>query len=232
MVKIKLNNMFKSIKTGLLATVLAGTAIIANAQKKFTQGTITYSVNYKLGADQQAYAAMLPKEQKINFNDNMSKIKMEQGPATITILIDHAIKQGLLLVDVPIAQMQTATKMSKEDIEKAENDIKFSDFKATGEKQKIGDYNAEKYTYKDDKGATHELWSTNEISLPDNFFGDKFKDVKGTLLKYENSQNGMQLTLTFKSITDEKQGPFTLDVPAGYELKTMEELKQLQNGGQ
>lgn len=223
--------MFKTVKTGVLATILAGTALLAHAQKKFTEGTVVYGVSYKLSAEQQAMAAMLPKEQKVQFNGQMSRMKIEQGPATITVISDHANKAGLLLIDVPVAQMQMATKLSKADIEKEEAEApKFSEFKATGEKQKIAGYNAEKYTYKDDKGGTHELWTTNEIALPANFSGDKFKDIKGTLLQYDNFQNGVQITMTFKSITEEKQGPFTLEVPAGYEVKTIEELKQMQGG--
>ena len=55
--------MFKSVKTGLLAAMLVGSAIIANAQKKISQGTVVYGVEYSLPAEQAAMAAQLPKEQ-------------------------------------------------------------------------------------------------------------------------------------------------------------------------
>ncbi len=234
MVKSIINyNMFKSIKTGVIAALLVSTAIIANAQKNITSGTVVYGVDYTLTEEQSAMASQLPKEQKLKFNGNLLRIDMEQGPASIGIITNYVDKQGLMLIDVPIAQIQYAVKVSKEDMEKQEASTpKFSDFKATGEKQTIAGYNAEKYSYKDDKGGVHELWATTEVSLPAGFFGEHFKDVKGTLVKYTTYQNGVKVTLTTKSINEEKVGPFSLDVPSGYEEKTMTEIMAMQGGGE
>lgn len=225
--------MFKSVKTGFLAAILVGSAIIANAQKKISQGTVTYGVEYSLPAEQAAMASQLPKEQKVKFNGNILRIDMEQGPASIGILQDFIEKKGLMLIDVPIAQMQYAVKMSKEDVEKTEAaSPKLSDFKATGEKQKISNYNAEKYTYKDDKGGSYELWATDEIEFPAGFSGSQFKDIKGALVKYTTFINGIKQTLTIKSVNEDKVGPFSLEVPSGYELKTMQEIMAMQGGGE
>jgi len=210
-----------------------GSAIIANAQKKISQGTVTYGVEYSLPAEQAAMASQLPKEQKVKFSGNILRIDMEQGPASIGILQDFIEKKGLMLIDVPIAQMQYAVKMSKEDVEKSEAaSPKLSDFKATGDKQKIGNYNAEKYTYKDDKGGSYELWATDEIEFPAGFSGSQFKDIKGALVKYTTFINGIKQTLTIKSVNEDKVGPFSLEVPSGYELKTMQEIMAMQGGGE
>lgn len=225
--------MFKSVKTGVLAAILMSTAFIANAQKKVNEGTVTYKMEYALTPEQAPMEAQLPTESKVKFNGQMSKIEIEQGPATITIIRDAATNNALLLIDVPVAQMQFAVKQGKEEYEKAQAAApKFSDFKATGEKQVISTYNAEKYTYKDDKGNAYELWATNDIELPAGFAGEEFKDVKGTLVKYTRFQNGLKTTLTLKGVNAEKAGPFTLDVPSGYELKTMEEIMAMQGGGE
>lgn len=225
--------MFKSIKTGVIAAILVGTAIIAQAQKKITEGILTYGIEYNLTDDQQALSAVLPKQTLIKFKDNMSKIELEQGPAIVKIISDKTTKNGLLLVDVPIAQKQFAVKMSKEEIEKSkEGSPKFSDFKPTGEKQMVGTYNAQKYTYKDDKGGSYELWSSTDIELPEGYKEEDFKDVKGTLVKFTMFQNGVKSTLTLKNIKEEKVGPLSLDVPKGYEVKTMDEMKAMQGGGQ
>jgi hypothetical protein len=225
--------MFKSIKTGVIAALLVGTAIVANAQKSISKGTVVYGVDYILTEEQSAMASQLPKEQKLKFNGNLVRIDMEQGPATISIISDFIDKKALTLIDVPIAQIQYAVKLSKEEIEKQEASApKFSDFKATGEKQIIAGYNAEKHTYKDDKGGTYELWTTSDVTLPNGFFGSQFKDLKGTLVKYTTFQNGAKVTLTTKSITEENVGPFSLDVPSGYEEKTMAEIMAMQGGGE
>ncbi|WP_316751217.1 hypothetical protein [Pedobacter gandavensis] len=225
--------MLKSIKTGVLAAILVSTAIFAHAQKKITEGTIVYDLEYSLTPEQQPMAAMFPTESKIKFNGNMSRMEMQQGPATITVLVNVAELNSLVLIDVPVAQLQFAVKGTKADyeLEKA-NDPKFSDFKATGEKKKFLTYDAEKYTYKDDKGGTYELWATTDIELPAGLVGRDFVGIKGTPVKFTSFNRGVKSTATLKSLTEEKAGPFSLEVPKGYEVKTMDEIKAMQGGGQ
>lgn len=224
--------MFKSIKTGVLAAILISTAIIAQAQKKMTEGTATYTMEYALTAEQEPMAAMLPKESKIKFNGNFSKVEMEQGPAQITIIKDGMANEGLVLIDVPVAQMQMAVKQTKADFDKANGDVKFVDFKNTGEKQIIAGFNAEKYTYKDDKGGGYELWATTELELPKGLSYDHFKDVKGAVIKSTATQNGVKATSTLKEIVEGKVGALTLEIPSGYELKTMQEVMAMSGGGE
>lgn len=225
--------MFKSIKTGVLALLLVSTAIYAQAQKKITEGVITYGVEYSLSAEQKSTidVSALPKENKLQFNGNISKLGMEMGPSIITIFKDGAANNALLLIDVPIAQKQIATKMTKEDIDKQSGGILYSDFKSTGDKQIISGYNTEKYTYKDDKGNAYELWATKDIELTPGATNSEFKTIQGTPIKFTLSQNGIKTTLTIKSIAAQKTGPFTLDVPSGYEVKTMLELEAMRGGG-
>lgn len=225
--------MLKSIKTGVLAAVLVSTAIFAHAQKKITEGTVVYGIAYSLTPEQEPKAAMFPAESKIKFNGNMSRMEMQQGPATITVLANIVDLNSLVLIDVPIAQMQFAVKGTKADYDKEKaNDPKFSDFVATGEKKTILNYNAEKYTYKDDKGGTYELWATTDVELPAGLIGREFKDVKGTPVIFTSFNRGIKSTATIKSLVAEKAGPFSLDVPKGYEVKTMEEIMAMQGGGQ
>ena len=88
--------MLKSIKTSVLAAILISTAVVAHAQKKVNEGTITYGMTYELSADQQALASQLPAETKFKFSGNISKIEMEQQGATIVFLTDGVQKNGLV----------------------------------------------------------------------------------------------------------------------------------------
>ncbi|WP_233164651.1 DUF4412 domain-containing protein [Pedobacter sp. ASV28] len=224
--------MFKSVKTGLLAVILLGATMIANAQKKINSGTVTYGIEYSLPPEQAAMASQLPKEQKIKFDNNILRLDMQQGAAQIGILQNFVDKVGLMLIDVPIIQKQYAVKISKEEIEQTEAAVpKLSDFKATGDKQTIAGYNTEKYTYKDDKGSTYELWATTDIELPTGFSGAQFKDIKGALVKYTTFQNGTKVTLTIKNLSEGKVGPLTLEIPKTYEVKTMQEIMAMMQGG-
>jgi len=225
--------MFKSIKTGVLALLLISTAAYAHAQKKITQGVITYGIAYEVSKDQQSAidVSSFPTENKLEFNGNFSKLGMEMGPSILTIIKDGGTENALLLIDIPMAQKQIAAKMSKEDVEKQAGGIKYSDFKATGEKQEISGYKTEKYTYKDNKGNAYELWATKDITLTPGASNSEFKALKATPIKFTLSQNNVKTVMTIKSIAAQNVGPFTLDIPEGYDVMTMAELEALQVGG-
>ena len=216
--------MFKSIKTGVLATILISMAIVAHAQKKITEGTLVYGIEYKVEAPGA------PTENKVKFNGDVSKMEMISGPATVGIFADLKNGTGLVLVDVPVAQMQKAAKLTKSDVEEM-NAVKpkLSEFKATGEKAMIAGYNAEKYTYKNDKGESAVMWATTELELPLNVVNSDFKDFKGTVLKYADAN----VTVTLKSINETKVGVLSVTaVPSGYDEITYAELKAMQGGGE
>ena len=227
--------MFKSIKTGVVAIILISTAIIAKAQKTLDQGTITYGMQYNLTDAQKdaIHEAMLPAESKIKFNGNISMIEMNMGPAIIKVISDGLQRNSLFLVDIPVVQKQYAAKLSKAEVEKQMGNVSYADFVKTGEKQQIAGYNTEKYTYKDNAGATHELWATTDIKLSAGAVPYGFDALKGaTPIKYSSVQNGISTVVTIKSIKEEKAGPFTLEVPKGYEEKTLAELQAMQGGGE
>ncbi|WP_410221416.1 DUF4412 domain-containing protein [Pedobacter sp.] len=214
--------MFKSIKTGVIAAIMVSSTVYAFAQKKITEGTAVYSME----------GAMGKQEQKLSFNNNVSKLVIESGPATISILNDVEKENGLILVSVPIAQIQKAAKLAKKDLtEQNEQQGIFPpvDITPTGEKQTINGFNAEKYTYKNGaNGETYEVWITKDIDLPANMFTDNFKSLKGTMVKV----TGKGGSIILKSATEGKIGVLsTTDIPSGYDEITYEELKSMQGGG-
>jgi hypothetical protein len=224
--------MFKFIKTGIFALILISTAIIAKAQKTINQGTITYSMDYILSPAQKSTVDVsnLPKESKIQFNGNISKIGMDFGPALLSIFKDGTSNTGLVLIDIPIAQKKLAGKMSKDYLEKQAGGFKYNNFKPTGEKEVIAGYHADKYTYQDDKGNKYEVWTTKDIILPAGAVPSELSSIKGTPVKYIIFQDGLKTLLTVKSIQEQKVGPFSMEVPSGYSVKTMEELNDMSKG--
>jgi hypothetical protein len=224
--------MFKSMKTSVIALLLLGTAIIAHAQKKMDQGTVVYGMTYELSPEQKSMVdiSVLPAESAVDFNGSFSSIKIESGPALVNIIKDQSTNTAVMLIDVPIAQKQFATKMSKEELEQQTGAVKYSNFKATGEKQTIAGLNAEKFTYSDNNGGNYELWATQDIQLAPGATFSEFAEVKGTPVKVTMLQNGIKTTLTVISLKDNKVGPFSLNIPTGYEVKTMAELQAMQQG--
>ena len=215
--------MFKSIKTSVVALILVGSAVIANAQKKIAEGTLVFAVT----------ANGTTTDVKTKFNGSLTKIEIENGPAMVSIISNTADKTGLLLIDVPVAQKQFAVKVSKTETEAQEALLpKYSDYKATGEKQTIAGFSAEKYTYKDDKGGSHELWATKDVDIAAITNGGFFKGLGALPVKYSAVINGASSDLVLKSFSEAKVGAISTEIPAGYEVVTMDELKAMQGGGE
>ncbi len=225
--------MFKSIQKGLFAYLLMGSAVLAHAQKKYTEGSITYHTTYFPTEEQKMAADLLPKEIIFYFKDNFVKNTIQIEKVVEVTQIQHLENfERLMLVDMAALDMKIATKMNKEEyMAEAAKQPKLIDFKSTGEKKKIGTYQAERYTYKDHKDNSYELWATEDVLLPTHFFGEEFKDVKGTLLIYTTFQDNLKVTLTFKQLEEGKVDPISLEVPEGYELVTGEEFKTMQGSG-
>lgn len=226
--------MFKSIKTGVIALILLSTAALAQAQKKIEQGTVTYTVSYELTPEQKSLVdpSVLPTESVMEFNNNLARIQMDLGAALVKIINDADTKTALVLVDVPIAQKQFATKMTAEDVAKQRGDIKYSNFKPTGEKQTVAGYKAEKYTYTDNKNTNYELWLTKDVRLAKGAEYEDFASLNGTPVKYSMTVNGVKSNYTLKSIKEGPVAKLSMEVPAGYELKTAAEMAAMQGGGQ
>ena len=210
--------MLKSIKTSVLAMILVGTAIMAHAQTKIAEGTAEYEVVNNGTATPT----------KIDFNGDVSKMTLVQGPATIMIFTDVKNMVGVVAVSVPVAQLMSAAKMTKADMEAERAKTgKASNFVATGEKKMIAGYNAEKYTYKAADGDAYEVWVTTELDIPANSMSGEFLEIKGTPVMF----TGKDTSVTLKSVKEAKVGALSATtIPSGYDEITYAEMKSMGGG--
>lgn len=206
--------MIKTFKTGVLTLLIATIAIATQAQKKITEGVVTYKVDAPQGV----------KETKVYFKNNISRMEIESGEAFIKVYTDTEKDAGMLVIDVDIAEQYIAVILSPEEIKlQRKNEVLYADFVKTEEKQMIAGYNSTKYTYKDNKGQTHELWATGELNLPKNNLTRKF-NVEGTVVKFMTSE-GIYLLSDAK---EESTGEMYIDkIPSGYTQMTYAELMEM-----
>jgi len=213
----------------LLLTIIITGTLYVKAQKVITQGTLTYNIAYDLTDDQKKTidSEKLPSISKVKFNGNLSKMEIDMGIASLKMTVDGPGRTALLLVDAPLFQKQYATKFTKEDIEKQGGNLTFKDFKATGERIQIAGFEAEKYTYQDNNDQKYEVWIAPGLKLSPGAILPEFATLKGTPVKYVSMQYGIKNILTLKSVTEEETGPFSLAVPSGYEIKTVQQMDEM-----
>lgn len=219
--------MLKTLKLVLIAFICLG-SFAANAQKKVTEGYVSYSAEYDLPPDQQMAAAMLPKEYKLYFKGDVSKFTMDLGMMTNVITSNNKTSEGLMLMDIPAASQKIAVKITPEDKEKQKAMMPDYEIVKTTETKTIGGYSATKYNAKDKKSdSTVEIWATNDLNLPLNNFTESFTGVQGTPLEFVSNMNGLKVKMSFKELKEEAVTGLNMTVPAGYTEMTMEELMSM-----
>jgi GLPGLI family protein len=224
----------KNLKLAIIAFICLGSSFVANAQKTFKEGSVTYAVEYDLPPDQQAMVAMLPTVYKVNFKGDMTSFKMDMGMFATQVIYNEATKESLSLTDVPMQSKKIAVKMSKEQSEKmqelqtGETDL---EIKATTETKQIAGYKCTKYTINDKiSGDQSEVWATTDIKIPSNALTSVFKGIVGVPVQFSTNARGLKSKMTLKEIKEEPTAEINMTVPAGYETMAFEDLLKQMGG--
>jgi hypothetical protein len=213
-----MNNKFFKITLGLSLTIAA---FNANAQKKYTEGVATYSLKSAVGEI----------ESKVSFRGDSTISSMQQGPAVIKFIANGKGTYFAVLVDVPIASIKKAAVLTPDEIDQANATMPQLTFTPTTETKQINGFNCKRVTAKDSKsGASYDLWITNDISAPDNTYSKYFSAGGGLPVQFNTVQQGQPVSVTLKSITDQKVPAGTFGIPAGFDRISYEDLKAMRGG--
>lgn len=226
--------MIKTVKLGLFAFICLGSSFVAQAQKTFKEGTITYTVEYDLPPDQQAMVAMLPAEYKVNFKGDMSVFKMDMGMFATQQVYNQSSKEILSLTDVPMQSKKVAVKMNSEQGQKMQ-DLQYGekdyDVKETTETKLINGYNCKKYIMNDKIASEQtEVWVTTDIKLPTNILTANYLKIVGIPVQFSTNARGLKSKMTLKEVKEETVADINFNVPTGYETLTFEELLKQMGG--
>ncbi len=208
----------QTIKAIAFGTILTTLALSVNAQKKYTEGNIVYTVN-AMGQDVDGTTYFKPDSSSFSF---------QRGPASIKMISNTAVDYFAVLVDVPIANMKKAAISNPGEIEEAKDKDPNYTFAPTTDTKKIGDFNCKKYIAKDSKsGNSYDLWVTNDITAPANLLTRFFTGVSGVPVQFTAIQMGQPQTVTLKSISDAKVPAGSFGIPADYDKITMADLQAM-----
>lgn len=226
--------MIKTVKLGLVAFICLGSTFVAQAQKSFKEGTITYTVEYDLPPDQQAMVAMLPTEYKVSFKGDMSIFKMDMGMFATQQVYNQSSKEILSLTDVPMQSKKVAVKMNSEQGQKMQ-DLQYGEkdyeIKETTETKLINGYNCKKYIMNDKiANEQSDVWVTTDVKLPTNILTSNYLKIVGVPVQFSTNARGLKSKMTLKEVKEETVADINFNVPSGYETLTFEELLKQMGG--
>ena len=252
-----MKNIIKNALTILTLLVALLSTKNVSAQKKIESGNliITYMVD-SFRVDKPSISNNV----QMAFNDNLLKINGDYGfAATWSVLEDedseyefatiYQLDQAKTLILADLGERKMAFKCTENEYmellrETSRVKLKMNrlellhamltDFKVTGQKEKINGYNCEKYKVAMPNGEEFAIWTTDEIALPFNFLkygigslGELLKDkkFKGTLIRAQYGKNFD----AFVEIDSKKIEPINTNIPEGYVTLDLSEVMRKGN---
>lgn len=192
--------------------------------KDFT-GVVVYNISYDMENMDPQMASFLPKTMKMTLKPPMSRSEVIMGMGTTTSIFNADTKSGLTLMDM--MGQKLAVKISPEDVNKELTDGGEVEVVETGETKDILGYSCKKVLVKV-KDLENDLvvFYTEELSGGfENSDNPIFKDIKGMMLEFTMSENGMNMHFTAVNIDKKKVSDSEFDIPEGYETITQEEMQ-------
>lgn len=201
--------------------LLSVCAVGAKAQKVYKEGSATFTMSSSMGSvDSKSY-----------FKADSNATITQQGPAKITVLTAGADGDYLtILVDVPVANIKKAAVATPAEVEDFMAKLPKLTFTPGTETKQISGFNCKKVVAKDEKGTAYDVWVTNDITAPITGVSKLYAKAGGYPVQFTTFQQGQTISVTLKSIAEEKVPAGTFAIPAGYDKITLTDLQAMSGG--
>ncbi|MBC8052448.1 MAG: hypothetical protein H7Y13_05245 [Sphingobacteriaceae bacterium] len=214
------------MKQIILSAALALVTTLGFAQKKLTEGSIVYKVEYDLPVNMQQMKAMLPTEIKVYFKGDSSASFSDGGMAKSTFIMNPKTEYQRLLLDIPMANKKLSVRFTPDDIEVMKETFPEFTFTPGTESKTIASFNGKKHTGTDKKtGKAFDAVFTNDVEVPLNSLTHLFDKKYGFPLEFTTMQQGMTLKAVVKEVKEEKVPAGSFSASKDYEEITFTQLQ-------
>ncbi|ASU34294.1 DUF4412 domain-containing protein [Mucilaginibacter xinganensis] len=198
-----------------LGVALTATAFSASAQKKYTEGVVSFSTEMR----------GQPAEVKEYFNADSTAALITMGPANVKILSNAKHDFFAVVLDVPVAGIKKAGIATPAEVEEAMSQLPSFTFTPGTETKQISGFNCKKVTAKDTKsGKAYDVWITNDFTVPETAMPVYYKQIGGFPVQYTAFQQGQETSITITSIADTKAPAGTFGIGKDYTRGSMADL--------
>lgn len=215
-----------------LALLLVGTGMYAQTLSgKVNEGTIVYSVEWKLPEQMQAMAASMPTELTVYFKGDSSSLKSESAMYSSTNILNTSKDYERLLLDIPMMGKKLSVVFTPADQEMMAENMPNLTVKEGTETKTIVGFNALKHEVNESKSNENsEAWFTKDIEIAPNSLSRFFKSSYGIPLEFVSYMNGISVKATVKEIKAGTVPSGSFSASKDFEEITFEQLMQMQGG--
>ena len=217
----------KATRTIFFLFLLLGLGLQLQAQAPATEGRVVYDMKVSgKGIDPMTAMMLSGANVDVAFKGPMTRAAMKMAVMSSTAVIDNQSQKGLVLINAMGNKM--AMEMKPEDFKDQQRTGDYKIIKTTSTKT-IAGYLCFLAYVQDTTGEKYEVWYTNKIKYDGSASGFSYDGIDGLPLEVEINQDGMKMRLLAKSVKVGTQDPalFDMKIPAGYELKSPEELQKM-----
>jgi len=213
-----------------LALFLIGTSVFAQGNK-IAEGTITYTVEWKLPEQMQAMASNFPTEIKVYFKGDSSSLKTESAMYSSTNIFNFNKEYERLLLNVPMMGKKFSVIFSPADQEKVAANMPELTIKPGTETKIIAGYTVQKHEVNEKKSNQNcEAWFTKEVEIIPNSLSRFYGKQYGFPVEFISFMNGLSVKAVVKEIATGPVPVGSFSATNDYEEITLDQLMQMQGG--
>lgn len=212
----------------LLSCVISSTSF---AQKKATEGTITYEIILD-GEMEGMMAAMMPTEIVMKFKGTKSRTEIALAMMENIAISDQKNPNGgVVLIDAMGSKY--AMKVDPKMIEDQKKGMPNYEVTETTETKEIAGFMCKKAILKN-KANNEEsvIYYTNQLPYFENSLNAQFSSLKGMPMEFTSKISNVTMTLRAKTFDKAKLDDSLFSIPADYKVVTQEELMKEFGGGE
>lgn len=222
--------MKKIILSFLLFTI--ATSIYAQSPNgKVNEGSILYSVEWKLPEQMQAMASSLPTELKVYFKGDSSSLKTESAMYSSTNILNVSKEYERLLLDIPMMGKKFSVVFTPADQDRMAENLPNLTLKEGTETKTIAGYKALKHDVNESRSNENsEAWFTKDVDITQNALSRFFDKKYGLPLEFVSYMNGISLKATVKEINAAAVPAGAFSASKDFEEITFDQLMQMTGG--
>jgi len=200
-------------------------AISINAQKKFSEATISYDIVINTGSDKPQAADFFDGATSVVYlKGSKSRTEMISSLGTQATIIDNSKNTFSILREY--GEQRFIIHLTPANWKEANRKFENVQFNFLDETKTILNYKCQKAIGKLNDGTSFLVWYTTDILPENNDFQYANRDLPGLAMEYESVVGTLKVTYTVSKINFNPVLPAKFDLPkSGYRVLTYEESK-------
>ncbi len=223
----------------IMAAVFASTTFKPNVSNpaSFSAGSVVFTTEVKAdsGSAMEDQAQMMDgMEMTMKFKGKKFRMDVNMAMMKTNIITKDGEEIYMLLNGMG---QKMAIKCAKKDLKKLsklKGETKTETYVATTETKKILGYSCKKYTSTtevDGKKYINVIWTTEAITASAELMNSSNEGLKGFPLETFSYNKGLKSHMLATKVSKDVPADTDFEVPAGYDVKTIDELMQSMPGG-